>query len=118
MAEGLFLHMQAVRLRAMGEADRVKKSVVDHAEMIEGMDYEAVTVPLNVGDKVVMYTDGINEAMNNEDEEFGMEGVRQAVKASGSSEEIGQRILKDIEQFAEGAAQFDDMCLVIFGRNT
>ncbi len=38
MAEGLFLHMQAVRLQAMGEADRVKRSVVDHAEIIEALE--------------------------------------------------------------------------------
>ena len=38
MAEGLFLHMQAVRFRAMGEADRVKRSVVDHAEIIEAIE--------------------------------------------------------------------------------
>ncbi len=38
MADGLFLHMHAVRLRAMGEADRVKRSVVDHAEIIEALE--------------------------------------------------------------------------------
>lgn len=38
MADGLFLHMQAVRLRAMNEGDRVKRSVVDHAEIIEALE--------------------------------------------------------------------------------
>lgn len=38
MAEGLFLHMRAVRLQAMGEADRIKRSVVDHAEIIEAIE--------------------------------------------------------------------------------
>lgn len=38
MAEGLFLHMQAVRLRALAEGDRVKRSVVDHAEIIEALE--------------------------------------------------------------------------------
>ncbi|MCA1775632.1 MAG: FCD domain-containing protein, partial [Loktanella sp.] len=38
MAEGLFLHMRAVRLQAMGEADRIKRSVVDHAEIIEALE--------------------------------------------------------------------------------
>lgn len=38
MAEGLFLHMNAVRMRAMGEADRIKRSVVDHAEIIEALE--------------------------------------------------------------------------------
>jgi DNA-binding GntR family transcriptional regulator len=38
MADGLFLHMQAVRLRAMGEGDRVQRSVVDHTEIIEALE--------------------------------------------------------------------------------
>ncbi len=38
MADGLFLHMQAVRLRAMNEGDRVQRSVVDHSEIIEALE--------------------------------------------------------------------------------
>lgn len=38
MADGLFLHMHAVRLRAMNEGDRVQRSVVDHAEIIEALE--------------------------------------------------------------------------------
>ena len=38
MAEGLFLHMSAVRLRALQEDDRVSRSVVDHAEIIEALE--------------------------------------------------------------------------------
>ncbi|MBE0453024.1 GntR family transcriptional regulator [Roseovarius autotrophicus] len=38
MAEGVFLHIQAVRLRSMWEGDRVKRSVVDHAEIIEALE--------------------------------------------------------------------------------
>ena len=38
MADGLFLHMNAVRVRAMGEGNRVRWSVVDHAEIIEAIE--------------------------------------------------------------------------------
>ncbi|MFT4959044.1 MAG: DNA-binding GntR family transcriptional regulator [Paracoccaceae bacterium] len=38
MADGLFLHMHAVRKRAMGEDDRVTRSVVDHSEIIEALE--------------------------------------------------------------------------------
>ncbi len=38
MAEGLFVHMHAVRRRAMGEEDRVAKSVVDHMGIIEALE--------------------------------------------------------------------------------
>lgn len=38
MADGLFLHMHAVRLRAMGEGDRLSRSVVDHEEIIAALE--------------------------------------------------------------------------------
>ena len=37
-ADGLFQHMHAVRRRAMGEADRATRSVVDHMEIIEALE--------------------------------------------------------------------------------
>jgi DNA-binding GntR family transcriptional regulator len=36
-ANGLFIHMQAVRRRAMGESDRARRSVADHMEIIEAL---------------------------------------------------------------------------------
>jgi DNA-binding GntR family transcriptional regulator len=38
MADGLFLHMHAVRRRAMGESDRAVHSVVDHMEIIQALE--------------------------------------------------------------------------------
>jgi len=38
MADGLFLHMHAVRRRAMGESDRVERSVVDHMGIIKALE--------------------------------------------------------------------------------
>lgn len=38
MADGLFLHMHAVRLRAMGEGNRAQRSIADHLEIIEALE--------------------------------------------------------------------------------
>jgi DNA-binding GntR family transcriptional regulator len=38
LADGLFLHMHAVRRRALGEGNRLQRSVVDHAEIIEALE--------------------------------------------------------------------------------
>ncbi len=37
-ADGLFMHMQAIRRRAMGESDRARRSVVDHMGIIEALE--------------------------------------------------------------------------------
>ena len=38
IADGLFLHMRAIRARTMGEGDRVRRSIVDHAHIIEALE--------------------------------------------------------------------------------
>jgi DNA-binding GntR family transcriptional regulator len=38
IADSLFVHMRAIRNRAMGERDRVQRSVVDHIEIIEAIE--------------------------------------------------------------------------------
>lgn len=48
MADGLFLHMNAVRLRAMGEENRLNRSVVDHAEIIEAIEQREPDLAANL----------------------------------------------------------------------
>lgn len=38
IADGLFLHMRAIRARTMAEGDRAKRSIVDHAHIIEALE--------------------------------------------------------------------------------
>jgi len=38
MADGLFIHMRAIRSRTMGEDDRVSRSIVDHIHIIEALE--------------------------------------------------------------------------------
>jgi DNA-binding GntR family transcriptional regulator len=38
LTDGLFLHMRAIRNRSMTESDRVKRSIVDHAHIIEALE--------------------------------------------------------------------------------
>ena len=82
----------------------------------EGMDYETVTVPFHKGDVAVMYTDGVNEAMNASDVEFGMEKVRALTRQGGRAEEINQRIVNAVLNHVGDAPPFDDMCLVTIER--
>lgn len=81
-----------------------------------GMDYEAVEFTMNAGDIAVLYTDGINEAMNANDEEFGMERVRQLTREGGDAETIKNRIVEAVLKHVGDAPPFDDMCLVVIER--
>ena len=81
-----------------------------------GMDYEAVEFAMDVGDLAVLYTDGINEAMDADDEEFGMERVRELTAEGGGAEAVKDRIVKEVLVHVGDAPPFDDMCLVVIER--
>ena len=81
-----------------------------------GMDYEAVQFPMDAGDVAVMYTDGINEAMDANDEEFGIERVRTLTSEGGNAEAIKERIVREVTAHVGAAPPFDDMCLVVIER--
>ena len=80
------------------------------------MDYEAVEHPMNVGDIAVLYTDGIDEAMDADDQLFGIERVRQLTAEGGDAEVVKDRIVKEVRDHIGDAAPFDDMCLVVIER--
>ena len=79
------------------------------------MQYEEQSVTLQAGDLLLTYTDGISEAMTEDDEEWGEERMLQTVKALGgrSVEEILQATFQAADQFTAGAAQHDDMTLLL-----
>ena len=77
--------------------------------------YEEAEVQLEAGDTIVMFTDGISEAMNAADDEWGEEELAQAARASlgRPAAETIARIMEAADRFAAGAPQHDDMTLVV-----
>ena len=83
--------------------------------ILDGVEYPEKTYKLVPGDSVVLYTDGINEAMSPRREEYGMERLR-AVVTNGPSdaEHIVGRVVADVRRFVRGAPQSDDQTIVAF----
>ena len=80
-------------------------------------DYHASTVPLKPGDFMTLFTDGISEAMNPDNQLYGLERLTQQVGASADDVgSLGRQILDDVKAFVGGRPQSDDMCLLCFGR--
>jgi phosphoserine phosphatase RsbU/P len=67
------------------------------------------------GDRLVIFTDGVSEAMNSALEEWGEERLIATVRAPQGCDalEIITRIMQVADQFAAGAAQHDDMTLIV-----
>ncbi|HEX5446546.1 MAG TPA: SpoIIE family protein phosphatase, partial [Pirellulales bacterium] len=79
--------------------------------------YSQVELPLEPGDTVMLYTDGITDAMNAQGDVYGSQRIRAAVQtAPANVEQTGQALLDDVRRFIRGRLQSDDICLVCFAR--
>jgi serine phosphatase RsbU (regulator of sigma subunit) len=83
----------------------------------QGFEFSAYTRKLDAGDVVMIFTDGISEAMNADRALYGLERLKSGISSPNvAAAELGEHILDDVRRFANGYAQSDDMCLVCFGR--
>ncbi|HVJ80808.1 MAG TPA: SpoIIE family protein phosphatase [Planctomycetia bacterium] len=112
-------HMSPVIRRADGRLD--EPADPDRSGppvgVVPGMEWGLVKAELHPGDSVVIFSDGISEAMNPTEQEYGMERLRGIVRDTYlAPQELGKRILADVHTHVSGHKQHDDMTLVSFGR--
>ena len=83
--------------------------------ILEDVGYQETRLQLEPGDKVVLYTDGIVEAMNDKEEMFGFERLIEIVQEARSrtADSLLKEILDKVNAFAGGAAQHDDLTLIV-----
>jgi phosphoserine phosphatase RsbU/P len=76
---------------------------------------EEESIDLTNGDVIVLYTDGISEAMNADADLFGDARLSRIVEEHGhlDSNELRERILREIEAFVGAADQHDDMTMIL-----
>jgi sigma-B regulation protein RsbU (phosphoserine phosphatase) len=86
--------------------------------ILEDFPYQEATVGLAPGDVLVVYSDGISEAINPNQEQFGEERLHALLEdhRHESANEIIEIILQAVRQHANGASQMDDMTLVVLKR--
>lgn len=79
--------------------------------------YLAVSTDLNPGDVVVLFTDGVTDATDAKNHQFGVESIRRTLaEAPDGIAEVGDAILKAVRVHALGQPQVDDIAIVCFGR--
>ncbi len=76
---------------------------------------EECSLPVAGGDLLVLFTDGITEAMNESGDLFGESRLSRLIEEHGHlpSEELRERIIRDVEAFVGAADQHDDMTMVV-----
>ncbi|HVW01464.1 MAG TPA: SpoIIE family protein phosphatase, partial [Planctomycetaceae bacterium] len=111
-------HMPPLLVRKTGEVQPVGADVSGLPLGIRlDYEYEQLTLTLEPGDTLVLFTDGVTEAMSPDEEIYGTARLRKFLaKARGSLEEVGEALVADVQAFSGGRSQRDDICLVCVRR--
>lgn len=82
---------------------------------VENGDYSSRVLSIRPGDVIVMYTDGVTESINAKHELFGEDRLNTIIRKNArlSAQEILNRILSGVQEFAEEMPQFDDITLLV-----
>jgi sigma-B regulation protein RsbU (phosphoserine phosphatase) len=105
--------------RATGAVEEVH-SRADQGPLLgvfEDYLFAARTLALAPGDNLVIFSDGVTDAMNAQGDQLGPRKLREIVQSgSAGPKAMGERILQAIKEHAAGCAQNDDITLVCLGR--
>lgn len=83
--------------------------------LLESFPYQQASLTIQPGDVFIAFTDGVSEAMNNADEEWGEERLIATIEGCTelSPADTISRIMQAADSFVAGAKQHDDMTLVV-----
>ena len=82
---------------------------------MEGFDVRAQSLQLESGDTLVFYTDGVTEAMNPQREPFERDRLAEVIAQNEnlSADDLIQKVLQSLNEFAQGSPLADDATLVV-----
>ncbi len=87
---------------------------------MEGIPYREQRLTLKKGDAIFLYTDGVTEALNPAQELLGNDRLKAMLNAhkelAASPEDFVEAILQDVDAFAKGEEQADDITMVYLTR--
>ncbi|MEW6202058.1 MAG: SpoIIE family protein phosphatase [bacterium] len=85
--------------------------------MFAGVNFESKTVPIQRGDKIILYTDGVVETRNTDGVMFGLDRLTQSVKTypGANSFQLTHFLAEDIGEFAGTVPRGDDLTILVIG---
>jgi sugar lactone lactonase YvrE/GAF domain-containing protein len=111
-------HNPPILVRADGQAERLAAGGPVLNRLFRGYVYSGGVLPLRAGDRLVLFTDGVTEARNKLEEDFGEQRLERLIVSHRHLEPrvLQQTILESVAQFCQGNFE-DDVTLVILGTN-
>lgn len=111
-------HVDCLQVKADGTPVRLTSTGAPLGLLPPGLPFDETTIQIEVGDCVVLFSDGVPDAQNEAGEEFGDERLLALVQAHRTepSDVIVDRVFRAIDAFAGIAPQFDDITLFVVRR--
>lgn len=83
--------------------------------MLPGLTLQEYSVQLQSGDRLLLYSDGVTDSINWDEEPYDHERLLTAVAVNGhlSATELIQHIADDITEWCQGAPPFDDLTMLV-----
>ena len=83
--------------------------------LFEGATYDEETVALTPGDMLIVFSDGVSEALSAAGDEYGESRIVTVVQKNASAEpqQMLEAVFADVRAFAQGAAQSDDITAMV-----
>jgi phosphoserine phosphatase RsbU/P len=110
-------HNPPFLLRADGGMEKLETGGLPIG-LMPGSTYEEAEIELGPDDLLLLYTDGVSEAMDAESAEFGEDRIERHMRegAGLSAEELLDRIAADVDAFTQGLPQGDDITMLVLKR--
>lgn len=107
-------HLPPILMRTDGAVEYLEEGGVPLGLFPESRYFEEFA-RMNGGDVLAFYTDGVTEAMNDRDEEFGRDRLAESLRRTrgGSAAEIREEVLKDLRRFSDRRLADDQTLIVI-----
>jgi sigma-B regulation protein RsbU (phosphoserine phosphatase) len=110
-------HNDGLILRANGEVEQLACSGLALG-LFAKRTYEEQSCTLYPGDMFAIYSDGVSEAQDLADNEFGLERLIDCLRrnAPETTSGIVDAVFRELDQFTGAAPQFDDITLMVIKR--
>ena len=112
-------HEHPVLRRAGGQYELVVYRHSPAVATLEGIPFKEHSFELHPGDSLFVYTDGVAEATNAQNELFGTDRMLSALNRNPDAmpEEVLSNVMNGINEFVAGAQQFDDITMLCLKYN-
>lgn len=108
-------HPDSLLIRRSSEVIRLGSTGVPLGLLGPGRRYEQTEFVLEPGDCIVLYSDGVPDALNESGDEFGDQRLLTVLQAAitESADTIVARVFEAIDAFADAAPQYDDITVLV-----